>query len=299
MRTIGGNYEKITAELIKNSKQSGEVSPNAVYQKANKSSRKILHKIISGLLLPHSTIENFIELQKLHALSREGNSCLILMEHYSNFDLPNLYYLLETQYPGGQEIGDSIIAMAGMKLNQESDLVRAFTEAYSRIVIYPSRSLAPLMGSAKYREEKAKSVKINMAALHEIVRQKHDKKIILLFPSGTRYRPGVQDTKRGLPEMDSYLKGFDYFLPIGIAGNTLRINSKGSMSDDFTHTDCVVFCAGNVTASRQWRNDARSCAKDDEDIKQHTANQVMNLLHDMHTQAENTRQKLLNHTHIQ
>ncbi len=293
MGTVRDVYGHIALELVKNSVHSSQIEPDAVYQEANKSNRRILNKIISDLLLPESTILGFHNLQRLHNLAEEGKSCLILMEHYSNFDLPNLYYLLENLYPGGEEIGDDIIAMAGMKLNVESDFVRAFTEAYTRIVIYPSRSLSNLEGSEAYEAERSKSRKINMAALHEMVRQKHAGKIILLFPSGTRYRPGVEETRRGLAEVDSYIKGFDYILPIGIAGNTLRINTSGSMSEDYIQKDCMVFAAAEVHDAKEWRNGIREKAPEGTDSKQFVADAVMKWLSDLHNEAEDYRQKHL------
>lgn len=289
MTTIREKYGHIAKELVQNSMQSGSVDPDAIYQEANKSNRSILNKIVQDLLLPGSEIRNFGELTKLYNLAQEGKSCLILMEHYSNFDLPNLYYLLETRHSIGEEIGDSIIAMAGMKLNVESDFVRAFTEAYTRIVIYPSRSLTPLMGTQKYEEEKTKARKLNMAALHEMVRAKHSGKIILLFPSGTRYRPGSEDTRRGLAEVDSYIKGFDYVLPIAIAGNTLRVNTKGSMSEDFVHPDCMVFQPGNVREAKPWRAEIRKDAPEGENPKQFMADRVMEELAQLHGDAERYR----------
>jgi glycerol-3-phosphate O-acyltransferase len=293
MSTVKEIYGHIALELIKNSIHSGHIDSEAVYQEANKSNRAILNKIIGDLILPGSAILNYQELRRLHNLAHEGKSCLLLMEHYSNFDLPNLYYLLETMHPEGEEIGDDIIAMAGMKLNVESDFVRAFTEAYTRIVIYPSRSLASLEGSEDYEDERAKSRRINMAALHEMVRQKHAGKLILLFPSGTRYRPGVEATRRGLAEVDSYIKGFDYILPIAIAGNTLRINTQGSMSEDYIQKDCMVFKAGQVEDAKEWRKSVRARVPEGAEPKQFVADELMALLARLHAEAKAYREQHL------
>lgn len=289
MATVREAYGHIALELIKNSVHSSDIDPDAVYQEANKSNRKILNKITADLVLPESEFLGYHELQKLYYLAQEGKSCLILMEHYSNFDLPNLFYLIEHFHPDGEEIAESIIAMAGMKLNVESEFVKAFTEAFTRLVIYPSRSLAALEGSENYAAERTLSRRINMAALHEMVRQKHAGRIILLFPSGTRYRPGVEETRRGLAEVDSYIKGFDYILPIAIAGNTLRINLQGSMSEDYVHKDCMILKAGKVKVARDWRNSVRGEAPEGADIKQFVADKVMELLARLHDEAEEYR----------
>ena len=44
--------------------------------------------------------------------------------------------------------------------------------------------------------------------VNKVIELKKQGKIILVFPSGTRYRPGCPDTKRGLREIDSYLRLF-------------------------------------------------------------------------------------------
>ena len=207
------------------------------------------------------------------------------MEHYSNFDLPNLLYLLEHRR-NRPDIADDIIAIAGMKLNSESSFVRAFTEAYTRIVIYPSRSLTPLIGSDGFAKEMTRSREINRAALHEMAHQKQSGNIILIFPTGTRYREGMPETRRGLSEITSYMKKFDYFLPIAIAGNILRINTVGNMSEDYVHEDCVVFQAGKVIEAKKWRNDARSLTPRHYDAKQYVADRIMDLLKDLHVEAE-------------
>ncbi len=286
-------YGHVADILIQNSIQESIIDPNNVFQEANIQNRQIINtEIIRILLHPLSNIVNFSELQRLYNLSRNGRSCLIVMEHYSNFDLPNLLYILEYAKKS-PEIASNVIAMAGMKLNIESDLVRAFTEAYTRIVIYPSRSLTPLIGTKDFTREQTKSREINRAALHAMIRQKHSGKMILIFPTGTRYRKGVPETRQGLSEVDSYIKGFDYFLPIAIAGNILRINVNGDMSEDYVHNDCVIFQAGTVIEAKKWRRDARSLLPESRDYKQHVADCIMDLLAELHFDADNHRRSLL------
>jgi len=176
MQPITQRYMGIIQQMVPLSKESPEVTANNVYQEANKTLRPFIYQIIQDLLLPGSDVwgwENLIELKKL---AEKGKSCLILMEHYSNFDLPNLFYLLEKKGELGQNISDSIIAIAGFKLNTENHLVRAFTEAFSRIVIYPSRSLASITDQKRREQEEAISRAINLAsmrALTKVVRRKN------------------------------------------------------------------------------------------------------------------------------
>lgn len=297
MSSIIDMFPGITAKLKQGSKQSEQVTPDTVYQVANLENRELVNQVIKIFQMPGSRFENLEALLELGELSRQGKSCLILMEHYSNFDIPNLYYLLENTSPQAAQVINQVISMAGFKLNEESEFARAFTEAFGRIVIYPPRSLNNLRSntdpSALSEIKRARA--INMAALHHMVRQKHAGHIILVFPAGTRYRPGDEDTRRGLREMDSYIKSFDHMLLVGIAGNTLPINMGGAqMGDDAPVKDVVVYVASQVTNAHDFRNSVQVPVG--ADSKQAVADEVMVQLSILHTQAEAARQKILSGT---
>lgn len=300
MQTIKERYGLVATELIKNSKHSSSVTSDKVFQEANAENRALIDQVVKELLLPGSRIDGIEELVKLYSLAQQGKSCLLLSEHYSNFDIPTLHYLISESPQAGRIMSDRIIPMAGMKLNAESDFVRAFTEAYTRLVIYPSRSLQPYEGTEQWAIEKKKSRKINMAALHEMVRRKHDGDIILLFPSGTRYRPGDEASRRGLPEVDSYLRAFDYVLPIGVSGNILRVNQQGTMAEDFVTEDVVIYKTGTITPAEDYRTKARETVPtgaESAEVKQRAADLVMESLKDLHLQARTLRLPLLPENH--
>jgi glycerol-3-phosphate O-acyltransferase len=208
------------------------------------------------------------------------------VEHYSNFDIPNLYLCLERAGEAAHRAAQQIISVAGAKLNEASLFVRAFTEAYDRLVIYPSRSLDNLrQNPVANAEEISRARAINMAALHEMVRLKHAGHIILVFPAGTRYRPGDESTKRGLKEIYSYIKSFDHLLLVGMAGNTLRLNlESNAMEKDFPVKDALVFVAGEILETHQFRSMVRP-AGPDEDPKQIAADAVMAELEKLHQKA--------------
>jgi glycerol-3-phosphate O-acyltransferase len=216
------------------------------------------------------------------------------MEHYSNFDIPSLYYLL-SRSETGKEIIPRIVSIAGMKLNSDSPFVLAFTEAYTRIVIYPSRTLASITDPDTLAQERKLSNAINRASLHEMVRQKHSGKLILVFPAGTRYRPGREDTKRGLKEVDSYIKSFDYMVLIGIAGNVLRISPSEAMSDDLVTEDIMVYSVSPVLSCREFRHNAQKTANGEAEsgMKQHVADVVMAELQNYHEKAETERTRAI------
>ncbi|HOV37668.1 MAG TPA: 1-acyl-sn-glycerol-3-phosphate acyltransferase [Spirochaetales bacterium] len=292
MPSISEVYRTYLTKLINITSKYRKVTAKNVYQPGNLVNRAYVEKVIEDHLLPGSRIIGIENLYELHRLSKTGKSCLILMEHYSNFDLPVFIYLLGRSGPEGKETADSIIAMAGMKLNEESSAVLAFTEAYSRIVIYPSRYLEKISDPAKLKSALKRSKVINRAALHHMVRCKHAGHIILVFPSGTRYRPGNPDTKRGLKEIDSYIKAFDYMVLIGIGGNILRVHPTGEMEEDQLFKDTVIYKVSPVLECNTFRTQTRMRAPADADLKQFVVDEVMKELDRLHEEIEQVRKSL-------
>jgi glycerol-3-phosphate O-acyltransferase len=176
-----------------------------------------------------------------------------------------------------------------MKLNEESRFVLAFTEAYSRIVIYPQRSLDNLDDPEEERRARA----FNHRAVREMVRCKNEGKLVLMFPTGTRYRPQNPDTKRVLNAVDSYMKSFDYVVFVGIAGNVLLVNPSGEMKEDYPVQDVVVFTVSPPVDSREFRKRYRAAAADGEDPKRAVARGVEAELARMHVEAEEVRNRNL------
>jgi glycerol-3-phosphate O-acyltransferase len=277
-----------------NSIQPRTITPENVYQEANEANRDLIHGILDRLILPGSGVLQQEHMIELHERSQNGASCLLLMEHYSNFDIPCLYYLLEQA--GLKHIADEVVAVAGMKLNEESEFVNAFAEAYTRIVIYPSRSLLKYTDEEERLQERSRSAHINMSATRQMIRLKHDGRLILVFPAGTRYREGQPDTKRGVKEVDSYLKLFDYAVLVGIAGNVLRINPNGDMSQDLATRDVVLLNPSKPFNCRAFRETARENTPKDVDPKQYAADRVMEELAKVHEEAATERERRLRET---
>jgi glycerol-3-phosphate O-acyltransferase len=288
---ITEKYRDLVIQMMKNSSQAATVTGANTFQPGNLVNRPFIEKILENQLLPQSRFVGLENLLDLYRRCKEGKSCLILMEHYSNFDLPAFVYLLEQSGAGGKEAADSIIAIAGLKLNEDSAMVRSFTEAYSRIVIYPSRYFDSITDPEVLKEERAKSNAINRAALHEMIRCKHEGHIILLFPSGTRYRPGKPDTKRGLKEIDSYIKAFDFMVFIGSGGNLLH-TGDGEMEEDLLAEDTVIFQAGPVVSCQEFRTRTRGEVPEGADPKQFTVDCVMQELEKLHTEVAALREQV-------
>jgi glycerol-3-phosphate O-acyltransferase len=282
MISIPGRYGSIIQKMLANSQKQHVITEENVWQEGNVINRKLFYGIVEDLMLPGSAVQGIENLAALHRSAQAGEACLLLCEHYSNFDLPCLINLVEKGHPDGAAIADSIVAIAGFKLNEESPVVLAFTEAFSRIVIYPSRSIEALPDGPEKDEELKLARKINMASMKALSQAKASGKIILVFPSGTRYRPGRPETKRGVKEMDSYIKGFDKMAFLSINGNTLHVTSDGSMVDDQAHRDVILYGAGPVLDCNEFRRQAQEECPEGEDSKQFTVDRVMQGLDELH-----------------
>ncbi|MBR2361019.1 MAG: 1-acyl-sn-glycerol-3-phosphate acyltransferase [Spirochaetaceae bacterium] len=299
-KPLGEHYKHYFGELARLAHAADKIDDTNVYQEWNPGTRKIMDSMVKENLLPGSGLgnrENFLEfLNQLKA----GKRGLILMEHYSNMDLPVLCYLLDHDSEEGKDLSSRIVAMAGMKLNEENPMVKAWAEGFTRIVIYPSRSLAAYTNPEEHAAEEAKSRKINMASMRAMDAAKKRGQTILVFPSGTRYRPGKPETKRGLREIDSYLRMFDVMILISTNGNCLRINPEtpNDMLSDLVCKDVILMTASEVIDCKSFRNQVIESlgAQPEEqgiDPKQSTADKIMELLEKQHDAMEPEYQKRL------
>ncbi len=281
MEKISVKYKNCIEEMIKRMRPSERVNKDNVYQAANQDIRPFVDQIIRELLLNESALHGFDNLETLFNKARGGASCLLLVEHYSNFDLPVFIYLLRQQGEKGQQIADSIVAIAGVKLNEENHIVAAFAEAYTRIVIAPSRTMQGLDPKEDWFDFiRAKA--INRAGIKTLKDIKNSGRIILVFPSGTRFRPWDPDSAKGVREIDSYLKSFDFMCFVSIHGNILRVVPRGPMSEDLACQDRVTMRVGQIQECKNFRDATRKNSPSGEDKKQRIADEVMRHLKESH-----------------
>jgi glycerol-3-phosphate O-acyltransferase len=119
-------------------------------------------------------------------------------------------------------------------------------------------------------------------------------RIILLFPSGTRYRPGDPSTKKGVREIDSYIHSFDYMCCVALNGMILHVQQSDMMNDK-VGSDIVRVTAGPIYSCAEFRKKARSQADAAgvEDKKQAVVDAIMAELERLHNETEDKRKKLL------
>lgn len=292
--SLRAKYQNLFQEMANASKAASKIDETSVYQPANLDTRKYMYGLLEENLMEGSGLGNIEYFKEFYdAVTKEGKSGVIMMEHFSNTDLPSLLYLLEhSGYDWAKDMASRVVAIAGMKLNEANAGVRAFTESFSRVVIYPTRSLTALEGKEiskeEFEAEEQRARKINFAAMRAMDSCKKRGEIILVFPSGTRYRPGKPETKRGLREIDSYLRLFDIMLPVSINGFCLHIDPENpeDMLADLVVSEVVKMTASKVVNCKEFRNNALENAPADMDPKQYTVDCVMKLMEEQHDKVE-------------
>ena len=165
MDTIKSKYAHLVGEIVAHVPKEARVSELDVYQEGISQILPFIDAIIADHLEDGSRIEGLDNLKNLYEHAKNGESTLLLMEHYSNFDLPVFHYLLRKEGDEGKQIASNLVAIAGIKLNEENPAVNAFTRAYTRIVIYPSRSMQiireRLTDPIELYQEMKRSISIN------------------------------------------------------------------------------------------------------------------------------------------
>jgi len=289
METLATMFKEQIKKAVSLSKVPTVITKDNVYQEGDTAILPILDEMVDALILPGSGVDGMENLEELLSKAQSGKSCVLLLEHYSNLDLSLISLLVRRAGGRGKDIANAIIAIAGMKLNEDSPIVAAFAGAYTRIVIYPSRSLHG-MDEEKKKVELPRSMSINRAAMKALETVKTQGRIILLFPAGTRYRPWDPSTKKGVREIDSYIHSFDYMCCVALNGTVLHVNQTDMVNDSVSR-DIVRVTAGPVCSCAEFRGKARAKAEADgvEDKKQVVVDAIMAELERLHNEAEEKR----------
>jgi glycerol-3-phosphate O-acyltransferase len=290
------NQSKFTPlidQMIENITEAPVVTEDNVFQPGKPANKPFLREIMADLLLPGSRIIGRQNLLALHQLAQRKKPCLVLMQHYSNFDIPCFYELLERSGDDYREVGNDVVCVAGVKLNETSKLVLAFTEVFTRVVLYPSRGLEAIKDAREKHAAEKRRARLNLAAMKMLNTLRKEGKLILVFPSGTRYRPWDPSTARGLKEIDSYLKFYSHMVLISINGNTLLPNPAGDMDRDFPTRDLMIYTVSPVRRCSEFRRQALKNRDHDAEPKQHVADSVMASMRALHDRTEKYRLRLL------
>lgn len=274
-------------QLVKNSIYKQDIFQENTWQPANLKNRSIVLELMSKLVHTNSKIVNPENLQQLNSIIESNKSCIIMSEHYSNFDLPVLFYLVENFYKDLMPVLEKIVSLAAYKLNKEHKVVLAFSEGFNRIMIYPAREKLNIKENPteEEQEELHQLENINRKAIKNMLKARSEGKIILMFPSGTRYRPEKPESRHALEQSASFLKRFDYVCFIGIAGNTLVVNPNNNMTEDILRKDVMVYYIDTPKLTSEFMAEAGN----DTTNKQQIADYITNHLLTLHEKAEHIR----------
>lgn len=263
------------------------ITENNVHKRENPHIRAIVEDTVQKLLLEGSHLYPTQYITDFLNAIKAGKKGIILSEHYSNLDLPIFFYLMAQTGEDGKELAHRTIAMAGMKLTEEDPLIAGLTEGYERIVIYPSRTLTGITDPQQLEEEMKRSRSINIASMRTLEEVRKEGKAVLVYPAGTRYRPGKPETKRGVREIDSYIRTSDVMMLVSINGNCLRIAEDSSnMLSDIVCQDKMIIEVSPVIDCAEFRERAKQRCSDGDDKKQAVVDLVMEELEIMHKKNE-------------
>lgn len=278
-------------EIAKHTMNNPEVTPENVLRKGNPVLSRILDELVDSLVLESSEFRHPEHLEEFLDEVNKGKKGIILAEHYSNLDYPAFMNLMKKCGQKGQELSEKCIAMAGLKLGEDNPYVAAFAGAYDRIYIYPSRSIKSIKDPEVLNEELKRSKAINLASMRALEKAKEEGRVVVVYPAGTRYRPGKPETKKGVKEIDSYIKMSDIMLLVSTNGNCLRISESGDMTEDTVWNDRLIFTASPVINCADFREKVK--AEHEEltgiDKKQAVVDSVMAELERMHEENEKGR----------
>ncbi len=280
-------FTKEDIELIQKMNFKTEVTADSVLQLAKPRLRELLDNAVEKLLLDSSEFRNKENLDAFLTAVNSGKKGIIFVEHYSNLDYPILLNLMKKSGQSGTELEKKCLAIAGLKLSEDNPYVAACASAYDRIYIYPSRSIKAIKDLKEQEIQVQRSKAINLASIRELEKAKKEGKVIVVFPAGTRYRPGKPETKKGVKEIASYIKMFDIMLLVSINGNCLRLSESGNMQEDLAYRDRIILDASPVIDCKEFRKEVyEKIVTEDTDKKQAVVDRVMEILEEMHNKNE-------------
>ncbi len=251
-------FEKMKANYYSN--ENLKINPDNVFQKGVRHNYDLFIELVDRLMLPGSGVEGAEHLTKTISLIEEKRSILFLMKHVGNFDVPCFHSLLSREGKQYQKILDQLVFIAGRKLNEDSMLVKTYSEIFSRLVIVPNREIPPEPSDetpeqTSLREDFIQEAsRINRAALRVMIKLKKEGHIISLFPMGGRPKQGLKE--KGVKETTSYMKLFDYAHFIEMQGNLIPVGSD--MAEEMPQQDKIVFVISEPVPTQTFLEESRN-----------------------------------------
>ena len=233
-------------------KWSAGVTPETVVRWADIHCQAHLAAMCRRLLLPGSGITGLDNLREFLGLASSGRSCLLCLNHRSNFDVPTLCALLQDH--ADSNWFQQLIWIAGRKLEEDIGMTGRLVQCFNHVIVTPPSWFAASRSEAQLHQGRL----INIAAERAIARFRHQGWVFALFPSGTRIRPGDDSTKHPIGQTDSFLRAFEYLMLCNIDGCTLPVSKNQDMTHETPVLDRIRYTFGAVHPTKDWRDQAAS-----------------------------------------
>lgn len=292
-------FIEFSHKMMKNSNMNEDniISPDNVFQEAITTNRELLAEMMRKGHLEGSTILGAQNIKNLDTLAQNGKSCIVFCEHVSNLDVPSIFIRFKDYNEKSFiDIFDKFIFIAGLKLNQ-NPFVKMFAEIFSRLVIYPIRTIHNLELDPTKKEELDLSKKINFSATRKLMELKSKNKIFVLFPTGTRYRSWDPSSAKGMKETMAYLSIFENFCCCSISGNNMQVAKHEDMTNEKFEEDVLVLNFGEVTNSKEFikkiSEENKNCS-DKNQLRQIQVDEIMKVIESLHKEGDTYRNKFLN-----
>lgn len=127
--SLAVRYRHLFPELERLSRAENVIKEENVFQPANQEIKTLIASMCSDNMLPTSEFRNMNYAKTFLESIKAGKRGIILMEHYSNFDLPGILYLLEKEGSEGKELASRIVAIAGKKAERRKPLCICFSRS--------------------------------------------------------------------------------------------------------------------------------------------------------------------------
>jgi len=256
------------------------ITPKNVFQEGIRYNYNIFMELVDRLMLPGSCVKGAKYLINTLTLIKQKKSILFLMKHIGNFDVPCFYSLLSKEGEQYQQILDRLVFIAGRKLNEDSLLVKTFSEIFSRLVIVPNREI-PIQTDHETPEQKSyretienEATLINRAAFRKMINLKKEGRIIVLFPMGGRPKSWLKE--KGVKETTSYMRLFDYVQFIKMEGNLLPVGRE--MKEEHPQRDKIIFTISDAVLAKDYLEESHRLFEEqtkEMDFDQFNVNRLM------------------------
>ena len=137
---LGEKYAYLFKDLAAFARAENKIDETNIYQEANQKILPIVDKMLEENMLPGSKMEGMEHVKDFLDQIAAGKHGLLLCEHYSNFDLPGLHYLLRQAGEEGKILA-AIIDLLGDITEEICDSKQSLSKLAEDLTLYPQHTI--------------------------------------------------------------------------------------------------------------------------------------------------------------